>query len=279
MHCVNLNMLPRLSSSASRCGAALAAIVATVAACDKPGDSPLLGRQFLSQMVEIGGQPQDLVPNTTLSLSFSEADSYLGGEGRLSAHAGCNTFSAGYTLQGDRLVLHGGAATEIGCPEPLAAQDTWYFALLGAEPTLHLDGNHLVLDQLGPQHTRIEYLDKEVVTPDRPLVGPVWEIDSVIEGDAAWEAPGGTMEFFANGTVDVYSGCNWATSDYTVEDDTLRLSGLALTEIWCGEPSARLEAVLYALFAAGNPVHWEIDDVRLRIDADDHGLRLRAHED
>ncbi|TPV93080.1 MAG: META domain-containing protein [Myxococcales bacterium FL481] len=262
--------------------AAAATLLCAIAgpACDhEDPDSPLLDRRFLAQSVLIGGEPHELVPNTNLSLAFSEADAEFGGDGWLSAHAGCNSFGAGYSLRGDTLVLRGGVSTTAGCDQPLGMQEDWYFDLLRARPRLELDGNQLVLETAD---TRIEYLDKEVANPDRELVGPVWEVHSVVEGEVAWGASWdepATFVFSEDGTVEVFGGCNWASGRYSGDGGTLRFTDVVSTDLWCNDEAGRLEDAVFVILQDNLSVHWEIDDVRLALDAGDRGLRLSVRDE
>jgi heat shock protein HslJ len=64
---------------------------------------------------------------------------------RISAHAGCNSIQGRAGVEDGRLVVHDLAATEIGCPPDVAAQEEWVIAMLTARPRLERSGPYLSL--------------------------------------------------------------------------------------------------------------------------------------
>jgi heat shock protein HslJ len=51
--------------------------------------------------------------------------------GVMSGNAGCNTFSAPYTIEGDAITLGPAAGTKMACAEPIASVENAYLAALG----------------------------------------------------------------------------------------------------------------------------------------------------
>lgn len=180
--------------------------VLLAAACGPGATTPpdLEGRSYLSTSVTEGGSARPLVEGTRLSLSFRPSQ-------RVGASAGCNSLEGSYEIRENTFVLGEAGMTEMGCDPERHAQDEWYFGLLGSKPAITIDGNTVVLDGSG---VRIEYLDREVATPDLELVGPTWTVDTIIDGEAAshaqWPSPA-TIVFAEDGTVSVSTGCNSGT--------------------------------------------------------------------
>ena len=141
---------------------------------------PLGGRDFLSTSVTADGEPFALVDGTRVRLSFAD--------GRLTASAGCNTIGYTYQLDGDTLVVEGGAMTEMGCDPALHDQDEWLSEFLASRPTVAANGNDLVLTSDG---TVMDLLDAEVAEPDLALAGTLWTVDSIISADAVSSIPAG----------------------------------------------------------------------------------------
>src|SRR5206468_1474907 len=131
------------------------------------------GREFLSDGITDGGVPYALVPGTRIRLDFTATN--------LSASAGCNTFGATYRIEGGRLVVDGGAMTEMGCDDARDRQDQWLFAFLGSKPSVTLAGTHLTLDN-GQVIMRL--VDRTIIEPDLNIAGPTWTVTSIIDGDA-----------------------------------------------------------------------------------------------
>src|SRR3990172_6688727 len=100
-------------------------LLTVACAATAPGGS-LDGREFLSTSVTDGGAVRQLVPGTRISLRFDDD--------RIGASAGCNIMGGTYRLDGGRLLVEGGAMTEMGCDEARSAQDNWLFGFLGSDP-------------------------------------------------------------------------------------------------------------------------------------------------
>jgi heat shock protein HslJ len=69
----------------------------------------------------------------------------------MSGRAGCNTFSAGYTLDGDIFTLTEVASTMMACEEPMASVETAYLSALAVldKAALLADGNLQLWDTGG----------------------------------------------------------------------------------------------------------------------------------
>jgi heat shock protein HslJ len=91
------------------------------------------GKTFLS--TDVTGQT--MVADTRITLRF-EGDT-------LSAVAGCNTMSGGYTVEGDVLRVGALAQTRMACDEDLMAQDAWIVELLTGSPKATLADDVLTL--------------------------------------------------------------------------------------------------------------------------------------
>ncbi len=253
---------------------ALAVVLAACggAAGGSPSPSPspagLAGRTFLSTAVTVDGAVRDLVAGTRIRITF-------GTDGQLGVDAGCNTFGATYRLDGQRLIVTGGAMTEMGCDQARMAQDTWVFALLGDGPGFTLTGNDLTLTNAG---TVVTLLDREVADPDRPLAGTAWNLDGIIGGGAVSSVPLGItagLTFHDDGTVDVASGCNTGSGRFEVDGQVLRIHDLVLTKRACAGPEAGVEGAVLAVLEAGQ-VAFAIDAGSLTITAGANGLTFRA---
>lgn len=240
-----------------------------VAACSVlpiGGSLPVAGREFLSTSVMVRGVNRPLVGDTRIRIGFTD-------DGMISASAGCNLFGGAYRIDGGVLVVTGGATTEMGCQPALQAQDDWLFALLGAQPTLTLTGDELILEE---GDTIITLLDREVADPDLSLVGPTWTVTSIIAGDAVSSVPEGvvaTFIFTEGGLVVVNTGCNSGSGAVAVQSNTLRFGAIALTERACEGPAGDMErAVLMVLHS--DVVRFQIEARSLELTIGDYGLQL-----
>jgi heat shock protein HslJ len=215
----------------------------------------LEGRTFVSTSVE----GHDLVEGTTISIGFSD--------GRLSANAGCNTLGAPATIEDGALVPTGPlATTEMACEPALMAQDEWLAALLGAGPTVRLDGDELTLD--GGDAGSITLLDREVAEPDLPIEGTQWVVDGIVANDAVSSLPVGVTASLTieGGTAMVETGCNSGSGSVEVGDDTLTFGPLAITLRACEPEVGQVEQAV--LLTLSDRVDYEIDSDRLSLRRD-----------
>jgi heat shock protein HslJ len=237
-------------------GLAIAAGCMTAAA-----PAALDGRTFLSTQVMDGGADRPLVPGTRIRLTFRNGTD-------LGASAGCNTIGGSYRVTNGVLVFEGGGMTEMGCDEPRHAQDEWLAGFLASQPTAALSGNELVLTS---GQVTVRLLDEEVANPDLPLVGPVWTVDTIVEGDVALGMPGAavaTLQFQPD-------GCNEGSASVTVEGSSLRFGPIALTRRACEPPADQIERGILAVLQS-ETVAFEITANTLTLTGADRGLGLRG---
>jgi heat shock protein HslJ len=233
------------------------------------GSRDLDGRTFLS----VGVTGVTLVPQTQVQLGFKD--------GKVTASAGCNGMGSEYALQDGTLRVDGLAMTEMGCDPARHQQDTWLSELLTGEPTLALDGDTLVVT--GSTST-LTMRDREVVDPDRPLLGTRWTVDTLIQGDSASSVPigdrpdpflviedqGGTPR--ATGST----GCNQFGGPVEVGPGELTFGEVVTTKMACGGVADALERAVLAVLTAPT-VSYEIEADRLTLRAPDgNGLQLRG---
>lgn len=253
---------------------ALITVAAALAACSSgaaPTPTPpqgLAGRTFLSVAVTDGGADRPLVPGTRIRLDLRDVD--------LTVSSGCNTMGGRYHIDGGQLIVEQMSTTDMGCPAAHGAQDTWLAHLLGAHPTITLSGNELAL---ASGSVVIRLMDRAVVDPDRPLVGPTWTVDSIINGGAVSSVPSdvppATLVFKADGTVTVFTGCNQGSAKWSTAGTTIALSELVLTKVACAGSGAALESAVVGVLGAGS-LGLAISADSLTLQAGANGLQLRA---
>ncbi|HEX5465726.1 MAG TPA: META domain-containing protein [Candidatus Limnocylindrales bacterium] len=237
------------------------------------------GGTYLSIGVEVDGTAKALVSGTTISLTFSDDT--------VRASAGCNTFGASYRLDGQKLVVSGGASTAMGCDGPRMDQDVWFFDFLQAGPTLSWpDVKHLALtgSSRSGGSTVIRLADRELVEPDQPLTGRTWVLDGLVSGQTASSVPSGvkaSIDFKTDGTFDFDSGCNagggrFVATGASGDSGSLAFSGILSTTIACREPQALVEGAFRAVVRTGTTVSYTIQGSRLRLAAGDQELDFRS---
>jgi heat shock protein HslJ len=244
--------------------ASLAFMTAMAAACSVgTGASPAAsvdGKTFVSTDV----QGAAIVPGSRIQLTFKNGD--------VNAHGGCNSMSGRYSITGDRFSVTQMASTAMGCEAPLMRQDEWLTRILG-DARIALAGDTLTLDN---GQIRLALLDREVASPDRPLVGTEWVLDSIVDGDAVSSVPVGVTAAIriVDGQLELDAGCNTGGGPVAITADTLEFGPLMLTKRACqADPSSVEQAVTTVL---SGTVSYTIDADLLTIDAGGPGLVFRA---
>jgi len=207
------------------------------------GDANALrGKVFVSTSVS----RHELVEGTSVELRFTD-------DGRLIARAGCNMMQSPVELDGGKLKVNDLSTTAMGCPKPeLHEQDEWLSKVLSATPTWQLrDANLFVTGA-----------DTEIVlAPEEPakLEGGEWKVDTLVSADAASSVPGAVPATltFADGRVDVFTGCNSGSASYQVDGQTITFEGLVHTDKACGPDETLVEKAVVA--ALEGQVAYEIE--------------------
>lgn len=214
------------------------------------------GRTFEATAVE----GHDLVAGSSIGMQF-EGD-------RLSAYAGCNRMSGGYTLDGDALVAAEFAMTMMACDESLMTQESWVSTLLSSSPTISLGGETLTLTGEGGTITFVE-------VPDVELEGRTWNVTGTIANQGVSSVPQGASLTFADGSVAVKGGCNSGSGEATIGDGTITFGPIATTRMACEDALMELEAKVLAVL--DGEVTYTVDgDTMVLTNADDLGLQLTA---
>lgn len=228
-------------------------------------EEALEGRAFVLE----SANGYTLVADTTARVSFSSGEMTFG--------AGCNGHFSEVSFDGDVLVVEDFGSTLIGCEDELHEQDAWVAAFFSDRPTVTIDGDRVIFAT--DEATLI--FDDEVTHPAPPLVGTVWEIWALVDGEIAL---GGfdvvpTITFEEDGTVHVFSGCNNGEGEYEIADGTITFNGgIGYTEIGCPDPGlANVETHMQAIFTTGE-VTYSFNRQDLAIAKGDLGVRAREQQ-
>jgi heat shock protein HslJ len=208
------------------------------------GDSATIdvdGRTFVGQSVTIDDAAHDLVPGSTLRLSFDD--------GTIGASAGCNSMGGSATWRDATLRIDGAtlAATEMACDPALMKQETWYARLLTGSPTLLLDGASLTLTHGA---TVVTLTDEDVAVPDVSLTDTRWALDAIVNGDAVSSVPRGApadVTFSTDGSFTSHLGCNRGSGTYTVTGQRLEIGSMATTKMACEAPASEVESAMISV--------------------------------
>jgi heat shock protein HslJ len=196
---------------------------------------------------DIENKPWQLTSAAGLTIPDGVVPSATFTDGNVFGTAGCNTYRASYTLDGDSLEISEPAGTLIGCPLPVDEFERAYLDALGQVATWELDGEELVLsDADGGELLRFEVAS---------IVGR-WTVTGVNTGDAIVSPIVGTeltAVFADDGSLTGSAGCNNYTTSYTADTGEIEIEPVAATKKFCPEPEGIMEqetAYLAALAAA-----------------------------
>jgi heat shock protein HslJ len=167
--------------------------------------------------------------------------------------------------------------TEIGCGQPLLAQDEVLAKFISSSPRLTLDGDTLTL--AGSDGVTLVFLDREVADPDRPLVATRWSVDTFIDGNSFSNPPGTsepTLLFQADGSVEINTLCNRGMGSFKAAGDKLVLTNVTYTDRPCAGAPAAADTQLKAVLSDGT-VTFSIEAARLTIQHGKLGVAAIAH--
>ncbi len=147
----------------------------------------------------------------------------------LGGSTGCNSYSAGYTLDGEELAVSEIAQTEMFC-EGSMDQEMAFLKALAAVDSISLEGEQLTL------HSAEGDL---VFQPSSPvaLEGTGWTLNGIMRGDgfvSTYLDEEITAEF-NEGQVAGSAGCNRYFASYEVDGDKLTIGPAGVTRMSCGE--------------------------------------------
>jgi heat shock protein HslJ len=215
----------------------------TVAPAEAGTPPPLEGRTWqLRTYVDQSGATAEPVAEATLSFR----------DGRVGGSAGCNTFSATYTLDGQQLTIGQAMSTMMACPEPAMAQELAVLTLLSQTASYTLDAGKLQLRRAEGQPLLVF-----VEQIPAALTGVLWQATRYNNGTGgAVSLLAGTQltaTFNEDGTLTGSAGCNNYNARYTAEGEQITIGPGATTRKLCNEPAGLMEqerAYLAALTTA-----------------------------
>lgn len=214
-----------------------------------------------------GGEAEPL-PGSTITLRF-EGD-------QLAGTAGCNSYFGNYQSAGTSLRVGTLGSTEMWC-EGLMDQESTYLALLAGVETAEQQGERLILS--GPAGRLI--FGPPAPVPDQPLVGTLWELRTLVTGDAAQSVVAGsriTIEFSADDRVGGSAGCNSFGSSFSLDGQQLSFGLFTTTLMACLEPGImEQEALFLELLQGANSLAIVGEQLRIRSTAGELILQPAVH--
>lgn len=152
----------------------------------------------------------------------------------VSGSGGCNGFSGSYEVDGERLSFGPLKATQIGCPEPLAAAERRFFAALEEVSHGRLEDGELILAGDGGATLRLR-----ATSPEGD-----WRATSLLQGNAVASLLAGTKitaELAADGSLTGSAGCNRYHARFAATGSEISIDGVAATKKSCTAPAGVME--------------------------------------
>lgn len=208
-----------------------------------------------------------IVDGWPVTLTFND-DARLGGT------AACNGYGSTYSIDGNQIRLDGIDHTEMGCePDVMASETTFIQALAGVD-TVEL-GQQLTLTGPG-----IELVfGPSVPVPTADLVGQLWLLDTLIQGEAATNVAGSpaTLLLTEDGTLEGSTGCRIFSGEYVIVGNSVEFTNWGL-DGECAQQLADQDNSVVSVLGDGFTA--EIDGDRLTLtSAGDEGLSYLAIDD
>jgi len=223
-----------------------------------------LSTTYVVTGITVGGKAHALVKGTEVRIRFADA--------KVTITAGCNTMSGGYTLEESRLTVEPLAMTEMGCDQSRMAQDSWLAGLF-AKPVQLTTGDEPTIVS---GSTVLAMADREKVSPDKPLLGTTWLMDSIGNGDVVGSVAadlGATLRFTSD-SVKVSDGCNTGQGTVTIDGATITFSDIVMTMLPCPTVRGDIPGALYAMLDGS--ASYAIEENHLTLRSGDRSLGFTA---
>jgi heat shock protein HslJ len=175
-------------------------------------------------------------------------------DGLARGFSGCNNFTGGYRLEGDRLQLGQLASTMMACPDPAMSVENAFQAAFAGTFEFTVDGDRLLVSAASG-----ESLSFERVAPPQ-LDGSAWKVTNYNNNRQAVVGVIGDSDItlvFGAEEVSGSAGCNRFWASYTTDGDSISFGPAATTRMACEEPLMTQEQAFLAALASA--VTWRID--------------------
>jgi len=213
--------------------------------------------------------------NLTASQAGVMTTATFSADGTLTGSAGCNQYSAGYTLQESQIEVSLPTSTQMACETGMEQEQAYLTALenaasyrlgLSALDINSADGSSML--RFSAQHLPLENVRWQLASIDGVSV-PDGLVATVLFTPAGTPANQGEENSIAGG-----GGCNNFIGSYNLTDDTFTAGPFAVTQSMCEESVMQVEGA----FLAGleNPQNYQIALNQLIINTASGSLLLYA---
>jgi heat shock protein HslJ len=201
---------------------------------------------------------------STLAVPEAVAATATFTDGTMAGNAGCNQYTATYTLDGDKITIGTPAMTAMACPEPQMALEKAYTTALAKVATYAIAGQTLELRTAeGTVGLRYKAAETPTLTKTR------WVATSINTGTGATQSvvAGSTVTaiFGEDGTVAGSGGCNTYNGTYTVDGAALMFGPILSSKMACADEAlTKQETNFFAALAKVTTHAFSGDNLELR---------------
>lgn len=211
---------------------------------------------------------------TITPIAGSPATIEFATDGTVGGVAACNSYGGGYAIDGSDLTFPEPLfQTEMACLDDgvMELEQTFLTALARTTSFTATDDALVLIGDAAELR-----FEPQPPTPDAALIGTMWELDTLVRGEAAsTPVAQGSIVFAADGTVSGSTGCNSFSGAYDAETG---FGPLMSTLMACEEPVAEQEGFIYSILVPGASVSIE-GSVLTIADLEGNALLYRAIED
>jgi heat shock protein HslJ len=176
-------------------------------------------------------------------------------DGRVEGFGGCNHFTGGFSLDGDRLTVGPLAATMMSCAPTVMALETAVTRALGG--TFRVDSRSGALTLAAADGRALAFVEAR----ESGLVGGKWKVTGFNNGRQAVVSPLETTSpwlRFTQGSVQGHTGCNTFRATYAVDGNRMTIGALTVTRKACGSAGV-MQQEREILAALRSATTWTID--------------------
>jgi heat shock protein HslJ len=180
-------------------------------------------------------------------------------DGTVTGSAGCNRFTAPYTVDGDALEIGHAATTNMACPRPADRVERAYLAALERVAGWQVEGGELALSDAG---------GKELLRFSEASPAGAWMATSFLQRDAVSSPLPGTevtAVFGEDGTLAGAAGCNTYRATYETDGAAITIGEPAATKKACTTPEGVMEQEQAYLAALPLSASYAVEGNRLSL--------------
>lgn len=208
-------------------------------------------RWVLTSLLNTAGETVDVTGEAEVTATFEN--------GSVSGNAGCNTFSGGYTADGNTLTVGALASTMMACfPDEVMMQETEYLNNLQAAATYMIQDTQMMIANADGTVT-LTFEASEPIS----LTSVTWNAVNFNNGNQAVvtliEGTTITALFGEDGTLSGTAGCNNYSSAYTVDGETMTIEMGISTMMACEGPEGIMDQEMQYLNALPTTATYQID--------------------